>query len=57
MRWLVVVLAVFALGIAACTLLGEDVPANTCKVDDDCFTDLERCNTDAGVCVAADGGP
>jgi len=46
--------ALVALGLAAtfgaCTLLGDDPPNNTCKSDLDCFTDVEQCNLDEGVC-------
>lgn len=50
---MVKVLALFlALGttIAACTLLADDPPQNSCASDLDCFTDIERCYLDAGVC-------
>ncbi len=51
-----------ALGIAAtvgaCTLLGDDPPANTCKSDTDCFTNIEVCNLDDKVCEPKpDAGP
>lgn len=46
-----------AASIGACTLLEDDPPRNTCKADLDCFTGIERCNLDAGVCEPKpDGG-
>jgi hypothetical protein len=40
----------FGTMIAACTLLADDPPKNSCESDFDCFTDREQCNLDAGVC-------
>lgn len=51
---------VLALGttFAACALLGDDPPDNSCKQDSDCFTSTEMCSVDAGVCVPKpDAGP
>jgi len=51
-------LGVLATTFAACTLLGDDPPKNTCKSDLDCFTDVEVCNLDQGVCEPKpDAGP
>lgn len=46
----VTIALVVASMFAACTLLGDDPPANTCKSDLECFTNVEQCNLDAGVC-------
>jgi hypothetical protein len=55
---------VVALGIAvgslvgACTLLADDPPANSCKTDADCFTNVEQCNVQKSVCEPKpDAGP
>jgi len=48
----------FALAAAAaCTLLDDDPPANTCKTDQDCFrAQGETCNTSTHRCVPGDAG-
>lgn len=48
-RWL----AIFALATyAACTLLDDDPPKNTCKVDTDCFrAQGEVCSPQTHTCV------
>jgi hypothetical protein len=49
-------LGAFAIG-GACTLLDDDPPTNTCKVDNDCFKTQEMCNTQSHTCVPkADAG-
>ena len=56
-KLLAIVLAVGAL-FAACTLLGDDLPENTCESDNDCFTNVEQCNLDRKVCEPRpDAGP
>ena len=52
MRWIVVIAVAVACAIGACTLLEDDPPPNTCKVDTDCFRTSERCDPTAHVCVA-----
>ncbi len=55
---LVAVALVLASTIAACTLLGDDPPENTCKSDFECFSNVEQCNLDAGMCeLKPDAGP
>lgn len=55
---LLAVAVVLASTFAACTLLGDDPPSNTCKSDLDCFSNIEQCNLDAGVCeLKPDAGP
>lgn len=51
-RWLVVV------ALTSCTLLDDDPPKNTCKVDADCFrAQGEVCNQATHVCQPkADAG-
>lgn len=54
---IVAVVAGLASTFAACTLLADDPPENTCASDLDCFTGVEQCNLDAGVCEPRpDGG-
>jgi hypothetical protein len=37
--------------VGACTLLDDDPPSNTCKIDSDCFrAQGETCNTQKHVC-------
>ena len=43
-------LAAFAIA-GACTLLDDDPPTNTCKVDNDCFKAQEMCNAQTHTCV------
>jgi hypothetical protein len=44
--------------VGACTLLADDPPKNSCKTNADCFTDVEECNMDKGVCeLKPDAGP
>lgn len=61
MKPVLVVLALLAaIGatFGACTLLADDPPANVCASDLDCFTNIEQCNLDAGVCEPKpDAGP
>jgi hypothetical protein len=47
---LAAVLVASAIG-GACTLLDDDPPTNTCKVDSDCFKTQEMCNTTSHTCV------
>ena len=55
---LLAVAVVLASTFAACTLLGDDPPENSCKSDLECFTNVERCNLDAGICeLKPDAGP
>ncbi len=55
---LLAVALVLASTFAACTLLGDDPPENSCKSDLDCFANIEQCNLDAGVCeIKPDAGP
>ena len=56
-KLMAIVLAVGSL-FAACTLLGDDPPENTCESDNDCFTNVEQCNLDQKVCEPRpDAGP
>ena len=42
---------VLAIALAGCTLLDDDPPKNTCKVDMDCFrAQGETCNVQKHVC-------
>jgi len=44
--------------VGACTLLADDPPKNSCKADSDCFTNVEQCNLDKGLCEPKpDAGP
>jgi hypothetical protein len=54
---LALILVLGSLG-AACTLLADDPPTNACESDLDCFTNVEQCDLDEGVCVPKpDAGP
>lgn len=57
MKLLVIAIAI-ATSFTACALLSDDPPDNSCKTDSDCFTGVERCSPDAGVCEPKpDAGP
>jgi len=59
-KWLAVIaLAAATIGASTggCTLLDDDPPANTCKVDSDCFRTQEICSSQSHTCVPkADAG-
>ena len=59
MKWLVVIALGAAIAIGACTLLDDDPPTNTCKVDTDCFRTQESCSAETHTCVPklVDAGP
>lgn len=50
-RWALVIALGVAATIGACTLLDDDPPPNTCKVDNDCFRTQETCNPQSHTCV------
>ncbi len=55
---LLAIAMLIATSFAACALLSDDPPDNSCKVDNDCFRGVEQCNMDAGVCEPKpDAGP
>ena len=55
---LVGILLAFGISFTACALLSDDPPDKSCKADSDCFTNIERCSPDAGVCEPKpDAGP
>lgn len=57
MKLLAIAIAI-ATSFTACALLSDDPPDNSCKTDSDCFTGVERCSPDAGVCEPKpDAGP
>jgi hypothetical protein len=56
-RALVAIALAAAVAIGACTLLDDDPPTNTCKVDNDCFRTQETCSPQSHTCVPkADAG-
>ncbi len=55
---LLAVTLLLASTFAACTLLQDDPPENSCESDFDCFSNVEQCNLDAGMCeLKPDAGP
>ncbi len=55
---LLAVALLLASTFAACTLLQDDPPENTCESDFECFSNVEQCNLDAGMCeLKPDAGP
>ena len=54
-RWLAVIAlasaATIGVSAGACTLLDDDPPTNTCKVDNACFRTQEMCNAQSHTCV------
>ncbi len=54
---LLVLLALAAAGVGACTLIDDDPPTNHCTMNSDCFqAQGEHCDTARHVCVPGDAG-